>query len=32
MDLRQDTLNQDNALDIKKFTDYTAYLESLYNQ
>ena len=29
---KQETLNQDVALDIKKFTDYTAYMESWFNQ
>lgn len=36
MSLRQDTLNQalnqDDALDVKKFTDYTVYVESWFNQ
>lgn len=32
MDLRWDTLNQDDALDIKKITDYTVYMESWFNQ
>lgn len=36
MSLRQDTLNQalnqDDALDVKKFTDYTVYVESWFSQ
>jgi len=32
MDLRQDALNQDDALDTKILTDDTAYIESRFNQ
>lgn len=30
--LRQGTLNRDDASDSKKFTDYTVYMESWFNQ